>query len=150
MIKKTFILFLVLSLTHCGFSPIYNSNVKSDYEIIIYEMSGDKYINNFINNNIKSISNINSKNKYKLSIDTKYQKLIISKDSKGSPTEYELSVTCIFTIENNNRTKTISMNEKQNIKNISDIFELKNYENSIKENFANTIMRKLNLEIINY
>tara|TARA_B100000242_G_scaffold284676_1_gene248250 strand:- start:971 stop:1423 length:453 start_codon:yes stop_codon:yes gene_type:complete len=150
MIKKTFILFLVLSLTHCGFSPIYNSNVKSDYEIIIYEMSGDKYINNFINNNIKSISNINSKNKYKLSIDTKYQKLIISKDSKGSPAEYELSVTCIFTIENNNQTKTISMNEKQNIKNISDIFELKNYENSIKENFANTIMRKLNLEIINY
>ena len=42
------------------------------------------------------------------------------------------------------------MNEKQNIKNISDIFELKNYENSIKENFGNTIMRKLNLEIINY
>ena len=150
MIKKTFILFLILSLTHCGFSPVYNSNVKSDYEIIISKISGDKYINNFINNNIKSISNINSKNKYKLSIDTKYQKLIISKDSKGSPAEYELSVTCIFAIENNNQTKTISMNEKQNIKNISDIFELKNYENSIKENFGNTIMRKLNLEIINY
>ncbi len=150
MIKKTFILFLILSLTHCGFSPIYNSKVKSDYEIIISEINGDKYINNFISNNIKSISNINSKNKFKLSIDTKYQKLIISKDSKGSPTEYELSVTCIFTIENNNQTKTISIDEKQNIKNISDIFELKNYENSIKENFANTIMRKLNLELVNY
>ena len=150
MIKKTFILFLILSLTHCGFSPVYNSNVKSDYEIIISKISGDKYINNFINNNIKSISDINSKNKYNLSIDTKYQKLIISKDSKGSPTEYELSVACTISIENNNQTKTISINEKQNIKNISDIFELKNYENSIKENFANTIMRKLNLEIINY
>jgi hypothetical protein len=68
MIKKTFILFLILSLTHCGFSPIYNSDVKSDYEIIISEISGDKYVNNFINNNIKSISNLNSKNKYKLSI----------------------------------------------------------------------------------
>lgn len=150
MIKKTFILFLILSLTHCGFSPVYNSNVKSDYEIIISKISGDKYINNFINNNIKSISDINSKNKYKLSIDTKYQKLIISKDSKGSPTEYELSVASTISIENNNQTKTISINEKQNIKNISDIFELKNYENSIKENFANVIMRKLNLELINY
>ena len=150
MIKKTFILFLILSLTHCGFSPIYNSNIKSDYEIIISEITGDMYINNLINNNIRSISDINSKNKYNLSIDTKYQKLIISKDSKGSPTEYELSVTCTIIIENNNQTKTISINEKQNIKNISDIFELKNYENSIKENFANTIMRKLNLEIINY
>ena len=150
MIKKTFILFLILSLTHCGFSPVYNSNVKSDYEIIISKISGDKYINNFINNNIKSISDINSKNKYNLSIDTKYQKLIISKDSKGSPTEYELSVASTISIENNNQTKTISINEKQNIKNISDIFELKNYENSIKENFANIIMRKLNLELINY
>ena len=150
MIKKTFILFLILSLTHCGFSPVYNSNVKSDYEIIISKISGDKYINNFINNNIKSISDINSKNKYNLSIDTKYQKLIISKDSKGSPTEYELSVASTISIENNNQTKTISINEKQNIKNISDIFELKNYENSIKENFANVIIRKLNLELINY
>ena len=150
MIKKTFNLFLILSLTHCGFSPIYNSNVKSDYEIIISEISGDKHINNLINNNIKSISDINSKNKYNLSIDTKYQKLIISKDSKGSPTEYELSVTCTIIIENNNQTKTISINEKQNIKNISDIFELKNYENSIKENFVNEIIRKLNLELINY
>ena len=79
MIKKTFILFLILSLTHCGFSPIYNSNIKSDYEIIISEITGDMYINNLINNNIRSISDINSKNKYNLSIDTKYQKLIISK-----------------------------------------------------------------------
>ena len=150
MIKKIFILFLILSLTHCGFSPVYNSNVKSDYEIIISKISGDKYINNFINNNIKSISDINSKNKYKLSIDTKYQKLIISKDSKGSPTEYELSVASTISIENNNQTKTISINEKQNIKNISDIFELKNYENSIKENFVNVIIRRLNLELINY
>ena len=150
MIKKTFILFLILSLTHCGFSPIYNSNIKSNYEIIIFEISGDKYINNLINNNIKSISDINSKNKYNLSINTKYQKLIISKDSKGSPTEYKLSVTCTITIENNNQTNTISINEEQNIKNIPDIFELKNYENSIKENFVNIIIRKLNLELINY
>ena len=150
MIKKTFILFLILSLTHCGFSPIYNSNIKSDYEIIISEITGDMYINNLINNNIRSISDINSKNKYNLSIDTKYQKLIISKDSKGSPTEYELSVTSTISIENNNQTKTISINEKQNIKNISDIFELKNYENSIKENFVNVIIRRLNLELINY
>ena len=150
MIKKIFILFLILSLTHCGFSPIYNSNIKSNYEIIIFEISGDKYINNLINNNIKSISDINSKNKYNLSINTKYQKLIISKDSKGSPTEYKLSVTCTITIENNNQTNTISINEEQNIKNIPDIFELKNYENSIKENFVNIIIRKLNLELINY
>ncbi len=150
MIKKIFILLLIVSLSHCGFNPIYNSKVKSDYQIIISETSGDEYINNFINSNIKSISNINSEKKFNLFIETRYQKIIISKDSKGSPAEYELSVTCTFIIKNNNKTKTVSFSEKQNIENNSDIFELKNYENSIKENFVNIIMRKLNLELINY
>ena len=150
MIKKIFILLLIVSLSHCGFNPIYNSKVKSDYQIIISETSGDEYINNFINSNIKSISNINSEKKFNLFIETRYQKIIISKDSKGSPAEYELSVTCTFIIKNNNKTKTVSFSEKQNMENNSDIFELKNYENSIKENFVNIIMRKLNLELINY
>ena len=35
--------------------------------------------------------------------------------------------------------KKIIFKEKQNIKNISDIFEQKNYENTIKKNFASSI-----------
>ena len=42
----------------------------------------------------------------------------------------------------------ISFNEKQNVKSISDLFEQKNYENTIKRNFASSIVKKLNLELI--
>ena len=150
MIKKTFILFLILFLSNCGFSPLYNSNNLSNYEIIVSQIKGDGFVNNLITNHIKSVSNIGSKNKFNISIETNYQKLIISKDSKGSPTEYELSLNSIFIIENNKKTKTIVLNEKENIKNISDLFELKNYENSVKENLVNSIMRKLDLELVNY
>ncbi len=150
MIKKTFILFLILCLSNCGFSPVYNSNNLSNYEIIVSQIKGDGFINNLINNHIKSVSNVGSKNKFNIAIETNYRKLIISKDSKGSPTEYELSLDSIFIIENNKKNKTIILNEKENIKNISDVFEFKNYENSVKENFVNSIMRKLDLELVNY
>ena len=45
--------------------------------------------------------------------------------------------------------KEISFNEKQNIKNINDISELKNYENTVKTNFAISIIRNLNLQLLN-
>lgn len=150
MIKKTFILFFIFLISHCGFTPIYNSKIQSDYKIIISQISGDKYINQYLNNYIKNISNIESKNKFILNIETSYEKSIVSKDSKGSPTEYEISITSKFIINNNKRTRTVSFDEKQIIKNISDIFELKNYENSIKENFVNMVVGKLNLELVNY
>ena len=46
--------------------------------------------------------------------------------------------------------KTVLFNEKQIIKNISDPFKLKNYENTIKENFVDSTIRKLKFELINF
>ena len=52
-------------------------------------------------------------------------------------------------IKYNNKTKNVSYKERQNIENISDFFDLRNYENIIKKNFANSFIRKLNLELLN-
>ena len=53
--KKKIILFLLFfSLSHCGFSPIYNITDKLDYKIIITEKSGDKFINNLICRDFKN------------------------------------------------------------------------------------------------
>ena len=46
--------------------------------------------------------------------------------------------------------KTVLFNEKQIIKNISDTFTLKNYENTIKESFVDSTIRKLKFELINF
>jgi len=149
MKKKFILLLLFLSLSHCGFSPIYNTANKLDYKIIINEKNGDKFLNNLISQEILKISNNNAVKIYYVKVNTIYEKIILSKNSKGSPTEYQLKAITNFEIQNKNIKKEISLNEKQNIKNISDIFELKNYENTVKTNFAISIVRNLNLQLLN-
>ena len=149
MKKKFIFLLLFLSLSHCGFSPVYNITDKLDYKIIVTEKSGDKFINNLISQEILKISNNNAAKIYYVKVNTVYEKTIVSKNSKGSPTEYQLKAITNFKIQNENNKKEISFNEKQNIKNISDIFELKNYENTVKTNFAVSIIRNLNLQLLN-
>ena len=149
MKKKFIFLLLFFSLSHCGFSPIYNITDKLDYKIIITEKSGDQFINNLISQEILKISSNNAEKVYYMKVNTVYEKTIVSKNSKGSPTEYQLKVIANFEIQNKNIQKEISFNEKQNIKNISDIFELKNYENTVKTNFVISIIRNLNLQLLN-
>ncbi|MDC0876438.1 hypothetical protein OAP78_05840 [Candidatus Pelagibacter sp.] len=146
MIKKIFLLFIILIFSHCGFTPVYNSN-KIDYKINIIETAGDKAINKKIRTEIKRISNSSSSKTYNIKIDTKYSKKIISKDLKGSPTDYQYTASVNFEINDNNNTEIVSYQEKQNIKKNSNLFEQRNYENTIKNDFAISLVRKLNLEL---
>ena len=147
---KVFIFFTIILLQSCGFSPIYENKNKSDLNIIVNEYNGDKYLNNLIKNEINEISNNNSKNKFNIIINTNYEKLIISRDSKGSPDEYQLKVNSNVKIKKRNKEiVSINIEEKQNLKNTSDLFEQKNYENVIKKNMANSIVRKINLQLLN-
>tara|TARA_Y100000741_G_C18126207_1_gene507145 strand:+ start:6 stop:461 length:456 start_codon:yes stop_codon:yes gene_type:complete len=148
MIKKIYPILIVLILTSCGYTPIYNSPDKSDYKINIIEKSGDRLINNLIISEIKTISNSQSNTIFDLKINTFYEKIIISKDVKGTVSDYQLILRSNFEIRKENMVEKISFVEKQNMKNTSDIFEQKNYEDSIKRNFVISLVRKLNLELL--
>jgi len=146
--KNNFIiLFLLLILNGCGFEPIYSIKNESDYNIIVVEIKGDKELNNFINRELERISNRTSPNEYKIKVNSKFDKIIISKDSKGSPLEFELLANIDFEIESDNFKKSISFKEKQNMQKISDLFQQRNYEDTIKENFAVSIVRNLSLKL---
>ena len=148
MIKKIYLLLIILILTSCGYTPIYNSSDKSDYKINIIEKSGDRLINNLIVSEIKSISNSQSNTIFNLKVNTVFEKIIISKNAKGTVSDYQLLLKSNFVIIKGDNSETISFVEKQNIKNTSDIFEQKNYENTIKRNFVISLIRKLNLELL--
>tara|TARA_B100000161_G_C33507799_1_gene394902 strand:+ start:196 stop:645 length:450 start_codon:yes stop_codon:yes gene_type:complete len=146
--KNNFIiLFLLLILNGCGFEPIYSIKNESDYNIIVVEIKGDKELNNFINRELERISNRTSPNEYKIKVNSKFDKIIISKDSKGSPLEFELLANIDFEIDSDNFKKSISFKEKQNMQKISDLFQQRNYELTIKENFAVSIVRNLSLKL---
>lgn len=147
--KTKFLAFiLILLLSNCGFSPIYQNNEISNFKISIIETKGDPFLNKLISNEINKISKINSENKIDLIINSSFSKEIVSKDSRGSPSEYKLITNVNFQIKKLEKEFQISFNEKQNVKSISDLFEQKNYENTIKRNFASSIVKKLNLELI--
>ncbi len=148
MIKKIYHILIILILTSCGYTPIYNSPNKSDYKINIIEKSGNKLINNLIISEIKGISNPQSKTIFNLKINTVFEKIIVSKDVKGTVSDYQLILRSNFVITKGDTIDTISFVEKQNIKNTSDIFEQKNYEDTIKRNFVTSLVRKLNLELL--
>ncbi len=146
--KNNFIiLFLLLIVNGCGFEPIYSIKNESDYNIIVVEIKGDKELNNFINRELERISNRTSPNEYKIKVNSKFDKIIISKDSKGSPLEFELLANIDFEIDSDNFKKSISFKEKQNMQKISDLFQQRNYELTIKENFAVSIVRNLSLKL---
>ena len=146
--KKNLIPILFLIVASCGFTPIYNTSEKVDYNINLIEEKGDTVINNKIFSEISRITNKNSKRIYNIKLTTNYSKSIISKDAKGSATNYEISVVSNFIIEYENNVKEININEKQNIKKIADIFEQRNYENTLKNNFGISIVNKLNIELL--
>ena len=148
MIKKIYPLLIILILTSCGYTPIYNSSVKNDYKINITEKSGDKLINNLIISEIKAISSSQSNTIFNLKVNTFFEKIIISKNVKGTVSDYQLILRSNFVIKEGDKSETISFVEKQNIKNTSDIFEQKNYEDTIKRNFVISLVRKLNLELL--
>ena len=74
MRKKFFIIFIFIFTTACGFTPLYNDNNKSDYNILISDQKGDQILNDLIIEEIKRISNSQSKDNLFLTIDTKYEK----------------------------------------------------------------------------
>ena len=146
MKKKILYLFAFFLFCSCGFAPLYTLN-NIDYEINITQVSGDNIINTAMINEIKRISKPNSKKKFEIKINSNYEKKIISKDLKGSASDYQLIATVNIQIVENDYVKSITFQEKQNIKKSSDSFDQINYENTIKENFAASFVRKLNLEL---
>ena len=81
--------------------------------------------------------------------DTNYEKIILSKDTKGIVSNYQVILDAKLIIQHNETNEEIVFQEKQNIKNNNNTFDQKNYEKMIKRNFAISMVRKLNLELLN-
>ena len=148
MLKK--IIFIILSLNllnHCDYKPVYSQQNKVDYKIIITSFTGDKEINNLISTTLKRNSKINSNKILNISFDTKYMKSSLARNTAGTITDYQANVITEFTIEKENNSENFSVNEKFNFQKMTDKYEEKNYEQTIKKNLANSISQKLILRL---
>ena len=144
----TLISFLLL-IYSCGYTSVYKNQNSNDFQINIVRMQGDSDINNMIKNELKFYSNKNSENKYDISINSDYQKIIISKNSAGVATDYKLLVDAKITVNLNNKNNVFNFSESINMKSNSNSFEQNNYERNLKKNFASSIRDKFIIKISN-
>ena len=148
MIKRNIILIsLLIFLTNCGFTPIYLNNKNLNFSIEEVNYKGDRDLNNFLKTNLIQYKNKKSENKIYIEANSTYQKIILSKDSTGEITSYQLEAEVIFLIKPLN--KKIKIKEKKIIDSKEDKFEEARYERSIKQNFASSISNKLSIELTN-
>lgn len=144
--KFFFILFLSIFLNNCGFSPQFSQNNNLNLLIILDKHDGNKDFNNKFNFLLKKYSNSKREvqlKKFNISYKSQLDKRIISKNSSGNESEYQLIAKVEINIINYLDTKSITYTEKFNYKNVDDTFELKNYENTIINYLANSIISKL-------
>ena len=147
--KNIILIFFLLFIYSCGYTSVYKNQKSNNFQINIVEMQGDSDINNMIKNELKSYSNKNSENKYDISINSDYQKIIISKNSAGVATDYKLLVDTKITINLENKTNVFNFSENINMKSNSNSFEQNNYERNLKKNFASSIKEKFIIKIFN-
>ena len=148
MLKKILPLIFILNfLSSCEYQPIYSSSNKSNYQIIITELSGDKKLNKYIVENLKRNSQKNSVKIINIKIISEYSRQILAKNTLGSTTDYQAKAIVKFEINKNEIIENLVVNEKFNYQKISDSYEEKSYEQTIKSNLASSISQKLILRI---
>ena len=148
MFKKILTLVFILNfLSSCEYKPIYSSSNKSNYRVIITDLSGDKKLNKYIVENLKRNSQKNSVKIINIKINSEYSRKILAKNTLGSTTDYQAKAISIFEINKNEITKKMVVEEKFNYQRISDSYEEKSYEQTIKSNLASSISQKLILKL---
>ena len=142
-IKKLIPIFLIiLFLNNCGYTPRYALNENVNFSINIIELKGDREFNNSLKSKIAKYEkkDINKKI-YDLSLTTKYNKNVKSKDAAGLAQEYQLVITVNAIIKSDTiNPKKLVFKETINMKKLEDAFEEKNYEKIMKENLSDIIL----------
>ena len=151
MLKKTNILFLLIFLffgNNCGFTPQYAGFKGLNFSLDINNLDGDRDLNNAIKSQLDRYGLKNTKlRKINLDIESKFTKDILSKDTTGKATKYNLKANVKFTLISDDKNQEITFDEEFKIDKIDDNIEENNYIRIIKRDFAEIISEKLILSI---
>ena len=151
IIIKIRLLIFIIALTSCSYSPIF-SEKNYNFEIDDVTLTGEKEINNLIDNKLNLIQNNQNteKKKFNLEIFSAKKRNVISKDSKGDPLKFEMIIFVKYKIIHNETLLLEKEIEKNTIyNNDSDQFKLEQSEKIIIENISENISDTIISSIIN-
>jgi len=147
--KKIFIVFLLI-LTSCGYQPLYKTdqNIKSlNISEVIY--SGDQKINKVIYTKLPFVIVKNDETLNKLSLESKKEIKITSKNSKGQALSYRTIINVKMLILDKNEKIIDQKIIKKNFSYNSDEnkFKFKEYQNRIEENLIDSIVEDITIHL---
>ena len=152
MFQKKIIFLLLLLLSSCGYEAIYSKKNSSNYIFSINDLSfvGDKTINLTIKEKL-SVFTQNKKDKdLVIKISSTSKKIVLSKNNAGDATSFKNAISINVDILMNDKFKNNFVIFKNfNYNNISNKFNLKRYEEEIKNNLAETASDKLIFKLSN-
>ena len=147
MKKIFFNIFIIFFLSNCGFSPIYLQEKNIDYDIEIGKIEGDRLINNIIVSQLNRSGNEQSTNKIKININTEYKKTINSKNATGAASSFELVSRSLIYITKNSKSHEMIVTKKFVMDKNDNSVDQNNYERTVKENFASSIIEQLRFKL---
>ena len=131
---------LSITLSSCGFKPIYSSK-NSNFDILEITNKNENKNSFAIEERVMSLSNQDAIKKVRLELDYDQSITTILKDNKGDPSKKKLSINVNLLVKNEKGNILInkSFSEEFNYDVQSDKFNMSQYEDNITNNLNNKI-----------
>ena len=152
MLRKQIILLLLLLLSSCGYEAIYSKKNSVNYNFSVSELNfvGDRTVNLKIKEKLNNYAQAKKDKDFILRISSTSEKITLAKNTAGDATSFKNSVSVNVEVLMNNKFKSnFVILESFNYNNISNKFNLKKYEEEIKNNLAETAADKLFFKLSN-
>ena len=152
MFQKKIILILLLLLSSCGYEAIHSKKNSINYSFSVSELSfiGDRTVNLKIKEKINNYTQSKKDKDFILRISSTSEKTILAKNTAGDATSFKNTISINVEVLMSNKIKSnFIILESFNYNNISNKFNLKKYEEEIKNNLAETATDKLIFKLSN-
>ena len=152
MLQKQIILLLLLLLSSCGYEAIYSKKNSVNYSFSVSELNfvGDRIVNLKIKEKLNNYAQAKKDKDFILRISSTSEKITLAKNTAGDTTSFKNLVSINVEVLMNNKFKSnFIILESFNYNSISNKFNLKKYEEEIKNNLAETAADKLIFKLSN-
>jgi hypothetical protein len=152
MFQKKIILLLLLLLSSCGYEAINSKKNSENYDFSISNLSfvGDRTVNLKIKEKLNNYAQNKRERDFVLRISSTSEKITLAKNTSGDAISFKNSISINVEVLMNNKFKSnFIILENFDYNNISNKFNLKKYEEEIKNNLTETASEKLIFKLSN-
>ena len=152
MLKRKIILLFLFLLSSCGYEAIHSKKNSVNYIFSVSELSfvGEKTVNQKIKQKLNNYTQNKKDKDFILKISSTSEKIILAKNIAGDATSFKNTVSINTEVLMNNKFNyNFIIRESFNYNNISNKFNLKKYEEEIKNNLAEMATDKLIFKLSN-